>query len=99
MTNERLHALFIEHVFKLEQEVYVREGINWQMVEYQSNTATIQLIEKSKPSIFSLINDATNSSSADTPLLRNLHQTFTTPDLMKKYAAEKWEGGGKGRWF
>lgn len=67
----------------------MREGINWQMVEYENNSATIQLIEKSKPSIFGLINDATNSSSADTPLLRNLHQTFTAPDLMKKYATEE----------
>ena len=31
-TNESLHNLFIEHVFKLEQEVYVREEVEWNFV-------------------------------------------------------------------
>ena len=35
LTNESLHNLFIEHVFKLEQEVYVREEVEWQFVEYE----------------------------------------------------------------
>ena len=30
-TNESLHNLFIEHVFKLEQETYIREEVDWQV--------------------------------------------------------------------
>ena len=33
-TNESLHNLFIEHVFKLEQETYIREEVQWNFVEY-----------------------------------------------------------------
>ena len=43
LANERLHALFIEHVMELEQQVYVREDISWKMVDYETNKATIQL--------------------------------------------------------
>ena len=36
-TNESLHNLFIEHVFKLEQETYIREEVDWQFVEYEDH--------------------------------------------------------------
>ena len=75
----------------------MREGINWQMVEYKTNSATIQLIDKARPSIFSIINDATNAASGDTALLRNLHSTLAAPDLSKKlgrtYIRPKQENG------
>ena len=32
LTNEQLHNLFIEHVFKLEQQTYVQEEVDWQFV-------------------------------------------------------------------
>ena len=83
LTNERLHGLFIEHVMHLEQEVYVREEINWRMIKYKTNSATIDLIEKHRPSIFSLIVDATAANGKDGALLQTLHQTFTEPKLMK----------------
>ena len=31
LTNEQLHNLFIEHVFKLEQQTYVQEEVDWQV--------------------------------------------------------------------
>ena len=37
LTNERLHSLFIEHIFKLEQELYVKEDVEWQFVDIETN--------------------------------------------------------------
>ena len=44
-TNESLHNLFIEHVFKLEQEVYVREEVEWNFVDFPDNGRVLELIE------------------------------------------------------
>jgi len=49
LTNESLHNLFIEHVFKDEQQVYMANDIQWNFVEYQDNSHTIDLIYKCHP--------------------------------------------------
>ena len=46
LTNESLHNLFIEHVFKLEQETYIREEVEWHFVEYEDNQHVLDLIQK-----------------------------------------------------
>ena len=43
--NEKLQLLFTEHVFRLEQEEYLREAIPWSYIPFSDNVATIQLIE------------------------------------------------------
>ena len=43
-SNELLHNIFIDHVIKQEQEVYTREGVPWQMVEYSDNAHVLALI-------------------------------------------------------
>ena len=46
---EIIHVLyqspFLQHVFKLEQEEYIREGIDWKKIEYYDNQPCIDLIE------------------------------------------------------
>ena len=42
--NERLQQYFNNHIFKLEQEEYKREGIDWSTVEFQDNKDIIDLI-------------------------------------------------------
>ena len=43
--NEKLQQQFNMHVFKLEQEEYVKEGIEWKMIDFYDNQPCIDLIE------------------------------------------------------
>lgn len=43
--NEKLQQEFNQHVFKLEQEEYVREKIEWSFIEFSDNRPCINLIE------------------------------------------------------
>lgn len=38
--------LYPQHVFKMEQEEYTREEINWSYVEFVDNQDVLDLIEK-----------------------------------------------------
>lgn len=42
----------LQHVFKMEQEEYTREGINWSYLEFVDNQDVLDLIEK----VFTLVN-------------------------------------------
>ena len=43
--NEKLQQQFCQHVFKLEQEEYIREQIKWSFIEFYDNQPCIELIE------------------------------------------------------
>ncbi|THG11258.1 hypothetical protein TEA_014951 [Camellia sinensis var. sinensis] len=44
--NEKLQQHFNEHVFKMEQEEYQKEEINWSYIEFIDNQDVLDLIEK-----------------------------------------------------
>ncbi|KAG1338425.1 Myosin-1 [Cocos nucifera] len=44
--NERLQQHFNRHLFKLEQEEYIQDGIDWTKVEFVDNTECLNLFEK-----------------------------------------------------
>ncbi|KAK7819479.1 myosin-15 [Quercus suber] len=44
--NEKLQQHFNEHVFKMEQEEYSKEKINWSYIEFIDNQDVLDLIEK-----------------------------------------------------
>ena len=46
----------MQHVFKLEQEEYLKEGIEWTMIEFYDNQPCIDLIE-SKLGILDLLDE------------------------------------------
>lgn len=44
--NEKLQQLFIELTLRSEQEEYLREGIEWQKIDYFDNKIICDLIEE-----------------------------------------------------
>ncbi|KAH9729028.1 Myosin-6 [Citrus sinensis] len=46
LTNEKLQQHFNQHVFKMEQEEYSKEAINWSYIEFVDNQDILDLIEK-----------------------------------------------------
>merc|ERR1719310_1678761 len=88
-TNESLHNLFIEHVFKLEQEVYIREEIEWNFVEYEDNQHIIDLIAKRPICVLGLLDEGcATGSGKDSNVLDNMHATFAQPKY-KAYTKPK----------
>ncbi|RWS27899.1 unconventional myosin-Va-like protein [Leptotrombidium deliense] len=55
--NEVLQQQFNQHVFKLEQEEYVREGIDWQFITFTDNQPVIDLIEAKPIGILNLLDE------------------------------------------
>ncbi|KAF5304800.1 hypothetical protein FQR65_LT07817 [Abscondita terminalis] len=54
--NEKLQQQFNLHVFKLEQEEYIKEEIEWTMIDFYDNQPCIDLIE-AKLGILSLLDE------------------------------------------
>lgn len=55
--NESLQQQFNRFVFKLEQQEYIREGINWSMIEFEDNQDILDLIEKKHGGILTLLDE------------------------------------------
>ena len=56
--NEKLQQLFIELVLKQEQEVYMKEGIEWQHVDYFNNKVICDLVEEQHKGILAILDEA-----------------------------------------
>lgn len=54
--NEKLQQQFNQHIFKLEQEQYLEEGIDWKMIDFYDNQPCIELIE-SKLGVLDLLDE------------------------------------------
>ena len=88
LTNEQLHNLFIEHVFKLEQQTYVNEDVDWNFVDYEDNQHVLDLITKRPVCILGLLDEAcVNAASTDASFIQNMHQEF--PKKYKAYIKPK----------
>lgn len=78
---------FNAHVFKLEQEEYVREEINWTFIDFSDNQPCIDVIE-GKLGILSLLDEESRlPSGADASFVQKLHKQLDTPatkDVFKK---------------
>ncbi|XP_047322809.1 myosin-1-like [Impatiens glandulifera] len=55
--NERLQQHFNRHLFKLEQEEYIQDGIDWTKVEVEDNKDCLNLFEKKPLGLFSLLDE------------------------------------------
>eukprot|EP00062_Callorhinchus_milii_P024291 gi/632984041/ref/XP_007908944.1/ PREDICTED: unconventional myosin-Ig-like [Callorhinchus milii] len=56
--NEKLQQLFIELILRQEQAEYLREGIEWQHIEYFNNQIIVELVELPHKGIIALLDEA-----------------------------------------
>ncbi|XP_068152516.1 unconventional myosin-Ia isoform X4 [Drosophila tropicalis] len=66
---EKIHQNFVFHVLRSEQELYMREGLEWSRIDYFDNESICELIDKPSYGILSLINES-HLSNNEALLLR-----------------------------
>ncbi|KAK1271561.1 hypothetical protein QJS04_geneDACA013026 [Acorus gramineus] len=81
LTNEKLQQHFNQHVFKMEQEEYTHEEINWSYVEFVDNQDVLDLIEKKPGGIIALLDEACMFP-------KSTHETFAQK-MYQTYKAHK----------
>ncbi|KAL5553872.1 hypothetical protein UlMin_041273 [Ulmus minor] len=69
LTNEKLQQHFNQHVFKMEQEEYTKEEIDWSYIEFIDNQDVLDLLEKKLGGIIALLDEACMFP-------RSTHETF-----------------------
>ncbi|KAJ3678582.1 hypothetical protein LUZ60_002385 [Juncus effusus] len=90
LTNEKLQQHFNQHVFKMEQEEYTKEEIDWSYIEFTDNQDILDLIEKKPGGIIALLDEtcmlprASHDTFAE-KLYQNFtkHTRFTKPKLSR----------------
>ncbi|XP_057463451.1 myosin-11 isoform X1 [Actinidia eriantha] len=76
-TNEKLQQHFNQHVFKMEQEEYTKEAIDWSYIEFVDNQDVLDLIEKKPGGIVALLDEACMFPKSTHETFSNkLYQTF-----------------------
>ncbi|KAI0272140.1 myosin 5 [Russula aff. rugulosa BPL654] len=85
--NEKLQQEFNAHVFKLEQEEYVKEQINWKFIEFSDNQPCIDVIE-GKLGVLALLDEESRlPAGTDASFLQKLYAQIAKPetkDVFKK---------------
>ena len=82
--NEKLQQEFNQHVFKLEQEEYLREQIDWTFIDFSDNQPCIDLIE-AKLGILSLLDEESRlPMGSDEQFVTKLHHNYAN-DKSKFY--------------
>ncbi|KAG5514547.1 hypothetical protein RHGRI_035823 [Rhododendron griersonianum] len=76
-TNEKLQQHFNQHVFKMEQEEYTKEEIDWSYIEFVDNQDVLDLLEKKPGGIIALLDEACMFPKATHETFsQKLYQTF-----------------------
>lgn len=77
--NEKLQQEFNQHVFKLEQEEYVREKIEWSFIEFSDNRPCINLIE-ARLGVLSLLDEESRlPAGTDQSWIQKMYQQLDKP--------------------
>ncbi|XXG43535.1 hypothetical protein AAC387_Pa01g3541 [Persea americana] len=84
-TNEKLQQHFNQHVFKMEQEEYTKEEIDWSYIEFVDNQDVLDLIEKKPGGIIALLDEACMfPKSTHETFCQKLFQTFKVHKRFQK---------------
>ncbi|XP_058504167.1 unconventional myosin-IXb isoform X3 [Solea solea] len=74
-SNEKLQCYINQHIFRVQQEDYVSEGIAWQNIDYNDDSGCIQLISEKSTGLFDLLDGESNLPQAtDETLLDKFKQ-------------------------
>ncbi|XP_058001214.1 myosin-6 isoform X2 [Hevea brasiliensis] len=85
LTNEKLQQHFNQHVFKMEQEEYTKEEIDWSYIEFIDNQDVLDLIEKKPGGILALLDEACMfPRSTNETFAQKLYQTFKDHKRLSK---------------
>ncbi|MCL7040047.1 hypothetical protein MKW94_026393 [Papaver nudicaule] len=77
--NERLQQHFNRHLFKLEQEEYINDGIDWAKVDFEDNQDCLNLFEKKPLGLLSLLDEeSTFPNGTDMTLANKLKQHLSS---------------------
>ncbi|XP_024005209.1 myosin-14 isoform X2 [Eutrema salsugineum] len=77
LTNEKLQQHFNQHVFKMEQDEYNKEEIDWSYIEFVDNQDILDLIEKKPGGIIALLDEACMfPRSTHETFAQKMYQTF-----------------------
>ncbi|KAG8498207.1 hypothetical protein CXB51_007242 [Gossypium anomalum] len=73
--NERLQQHFNRHLFKLEQEEYIQDGIDWAKVDFDDNQDCLNLFETKPLGLLSLLDEeSTFPNGTDSSFANKLKQ-------------------------
>uniref|UniRef100_A0A1J3D8C8 Myosin-3 n=1 Tax=Noccaea caerulescens TaxID=107243 RepID=A0A1J3D8C8_NOCCA len=82
--NERLQQHFNRHLFKLEQEEYIQDGIDWTRVDFEDNQHCLSLFEKKPLGLLSLLDEeSTFPNGTDLTLANKLKEHLNTNSCFK----------------
>jgi myosin heavy subunit/WD40 repeat protein len=56
-TNERLQQFFNSFVFKLEEQLYEREGIDWDALDFPDNQDSVDILQARTTGVFSMLDE------------------------------------------
>ncbi|BHF57303.1 Unconventional myosin-VIIa [Sparganum proliferum] len=90
--NENIQQYFVRHIFKLEQEEYLAENINWTHINFQDNQEVLDLIAYRPLNILSLIDEESRfPQGTDESFLNKLNSRHSnTPNYVRALStAEK----------
>ncbi|KAK4285989.1 hypothetical protein QN277_002610 [Acacia crassicarpa] len=82
--NERLQQHFNRHLFKLEQDDYELDGVDWTKVEFEDNQECLDLFEKKPLGLISLLDEESNFPRAtDLTFANKLRQHLSANSCFK----------------
>lgn len=83
--NESLQQFFIQHIFKIEQQYYTNEGINWKHIEFVDNQLVLDMIGLKPLNILALIDEESKfPKGTDLTMLSKLHSQHSSNNLYLK---------------